>query len=90
MKTFISIIVLLFGEYVFAQLGNNPYGNDSNSYKIYDANGNYRGNLNRNQYDPNSISNPYGQYGNHYSPTSIKNPYVNPGYARPRHNHNGY
>ena len=24
---------------------------------------------------PNSISNPYGQYGNPYSPDSIKNPY---------------
>jgi hypothetical protein len=53
------------------------YRNDYNSPKLYDQNGNYRGNLNGNQYDPNSISNPYGQYGSKYSPNSINNPYSN-------------
>jgi hypothetical protein len=33
------------------------------------------GNLNLNPYDPNSISNPYGQYGSPYSPKSVNNPY---------------
>jgi hypothetical protein len=33
------------------------------------------GNLNPNPYDPNSISNPYGQYGSPYSPKSVNNPY---------------
>lgn len=47
---------------------------DSNSPKIYE-NGEYRGNLNNNRYDPNSISNPYGRYGNPYSPDSVNNPY---------------
>jgi len=28
-----------------------------------------------NQYDPNSIANPYGQFGSPYSPNSIRNPY---------------
>jgi len=35
----------------------------------------YLGRLSANPYDPNSISNPYGQYGSPYSPTSINNPY---------------
>jgi len=58
---------------------NNPYG-AGNPYntkpvKLYDNNGNFRGNLNNNRYDPDSVSNPYGRYGNPYSPDSIKNPY---------------
>ena len=35
----------------------------------------YIGNLNSNQYDPNSVSNPYGKYGSKYSADSINNPY---------------
>lgn len=37
--------------------------------------GQYLGNLNSNQYDPNSVSNPYGRYGSQYSPDSVNNPY---------------
>jgi hypothetical protein len=33
------------------------------------------GDLNSNPYDPNSISDPYGQYGSPYSPDSVNNPY---------------
>lgn len=54
---------------------SNPYGNSSNSPKLYDNQGVYHGNLNANPYDPNSVSNPYGQYGSRYSPNSINNPY---------------
>lgn len=46
-----------------------------NDLKIYDSQGNFKGNLNNNQYDPNSVANPYGQYGNPYNPKSINNPY---------------
>ena len=35
----------------------------------------YLGEYNNNQYDPNSISNPYGVYGSPYSPNSVNNPY---------------
>lgn len=35
----------------------------------------YLGRLSANPYDPNSTSNPYGQYGSPYSPTSVNNPY---------------
>lgn len=37
--------------------------------------GKYLGNLNSNPYDPNSVANPYGQYGSPYSSDSINNPY---------------
>src|SRR5258707_1960156 len=53
----------------------NPYGSSFNSPKLYDSQGAYRGNLNANPYDPNSVANPYGQYGSPYSPNSINNPY---------------
>jgi hypothetical protein len=51
------------------------YRNDYNSPKIYTPDGEYRGNLNGNKYDSNSISNPYGRYGSKYSTESINNPY---------------
>jgi hypothetical protein len=37
--------------------------------------GKFLGNLSSNQYDPDSVSNPYGQYGSKYSPDSVNNPY---------------
>ena len=37
--------------------------------------GKYLGTLSSNPYDPNSVSNPYGQYGSQYSQDSINNPY---------------
>ena len=52
---------------------NNPYA--SNPPKLYDSQGNYRGKLSSNPYDPESVSNPYGRYGSEYSPDSINNPY---------------
>ncbi|MBX9771923.1 MAG: hypothetical protein K2X29_11155 [Candidatus Obscuribacterales bacterium] len=71
---------LIYGSTSVAQYGQQPrygnaYGGDNNSMKIYDKEGSFRGNLNDNPYDPNSVSNPYGQYGSKYSPDSINNPY---------------
>ena len=43
--------------------------------KIYAADGTYLGTLSDNKYDPESTSNPYGQYGSKYAPDSINNPY---------------
>lgn len=40
-----------------------------------DGEGKYLGDLNSNRYDPNSVANPYGEYGSRYSPNSINNPY---------------
>jgi len=52
---------------------NNPYATDTP--KLYDSQGNYRGKLSTNPYDPESISNKYGRYGSKYSSESIKKPY---------------
>ena len=51
----------------------NPYA--TNAPKLYDSDGNYRGKLSSNHYDPESVSNPYGRYGNPYSSDSVSNPY---------------
>lgn len=53
----------------------NPYGNGSNSPGLYDSSGGFHGNLNANPYDPDSVANPYGQYGSRYSSESVTNPY---------------
>lgn len=63
MKTALFILALISG----AAQAEAP--------KIYGTNGQYLGRLSTNQYDPQSVSNPYGQYGSQYSPTSINNPY---------------
>lgn len=42
---------------------------------VFGLQGEYLGNLSRNEYDLNSTSNPYGQYGSPYAPQSINNPY---------------
>ena len=42
--------------------------------KIIAANGQYLGRLSANPYAPDSISNPYSQYGSPYSPISPNNP----------------
>ncbi len=47
----------------------------SQSPQLRSADGRYLGNLNSNQYDPNSVANPYGRYGSQYSPDSINNQY---------------
>lgn len=52
----------------------NRFGNDSNSPKLYDRQGRFRGNLNDNPNDPNSVANPFGRYGSRFSPDSINNP----------------
>ncbi|MDH7601220.1 MAG: hypothetical protein QHI38_03630 [Armatimonadota bacterium] len=50
----------------------NPYA--TNPPKVYAADGTYLGKLSTNRYDPESISNPYGRYGNPYGNT-ITNPH---------------
>jgi hypothetical protein len=53
----------------------NPYGDGSNSPRLYDSAGRFRGNLNTNRTDPDSVANPYGRYGSKYSQDSIHNRY---------------
>jgi hypothetical protein len=42
--------------------------------KIYSEDGEYLGDASANQYDKNSVSNPYGKYGSPYEKDSINNP----------------
>lgn len=67
------------------QLSANPYAPNKvqpNVYgsgaKLVDQNGNYRGTLG-NQYEADSVNNPYGRYGSKYSSDSINNPYSSAG-----------
>jgi hypothetical protein len=62
MKTTALIILLATS---FAALADAP--------KIYSQDGKYLGNLSANQLDPDSVNNPYGQYGSEISPDSINN-----------------
>ena len=60
---------------LLAALAALPAAANAQSPRLYSSDGVYLGNLNSNRYDPNSVSNPYGQYGSPYSPNSINNPY---------------
>jgi hypothetical protein len=50
-----------------------PFG--SPQLRSTDSQRNKLGNLNSNPYDPDSVSNPFGQYGSPYSPNSVNNAY---------------
>ena len=63
----------VFGSPYSPQGSRNPYAVDG--LNIYGEDGTYLGRLNSNRYDPNSVANPYGEYGSTFSPTSINNPY---------------
>ncbi len=62
-----------YGSPFSNQSATNPFATDAP--RLYDQQGNYRGKLSANQFDPDSTSNSYGRYGSPYSPDSIKNPY---------------
>lgn len=51
----------------------NPFATDAP--RLYDQQGNYRGELSANPFDPDSTSNQFGRYGSPYSPDSINNPF---------------
>jgi hypothetical protein len=62
-----------YGSSFNNQSATNPFATDAP--RLYDQQGNYRGKLSTNLYDPDSTSNPYGRYGSPFSPDSINNPY---------------
>lgn len=64
MRYFIAAALILASMPAWAQ-----------SPRIYAPDGTYLGNLNSNRFDPNSVSNPFGQYGSRYAPNSINNPF---------------
>jgi hypothetical protein len=62
-----------YGSPYGSKSATNPYATETP--KLYDSQGNYRGKLSANPYDSESVSNPYGRYGSPYSADSINNPY---------------
>lgn len=75
---FAAIILLTTAGAASAQF---DFRGDRNSPKIYAPDGQFLGNLNNNRFDPNSVANPFGRYGNPFSHNSINNqfgPYGNP------------
>jgi len=62
-----------YGNPFSSKSATNPYATDTP--RLYDSHGNYRGRLSSNPYDADSISNPYGRYGSRFSPDSINNPF---------------
>jgi len=48
----------------------NQFGTYQNSPQVYAPSGTYLGNLNGNQFDPNSVANPYGPHGSPFAPNS--------------------
>jgi hypothetical protein len=77
MKKLLLILILASPSVQANCFGCLDFRGNGNSPIVIDQNGNYRGNLNGNPYDPNSVSNPYGRYGSPYSHESINNPYSN-------------
>ena len=63
-----------YSRYNYNYRRSNPYMLDR-ATRIYDYRGRYRGKLSSNHYDPESISNPIGRFGNKYSTDSVNNPY---------------
>lgn len=46
-----------------------------NGLDVYNSSGQYRGRISNNPYDPLSLSDSYGRYGNQYSSESLSNPF---------------
>jgi hypothetical protein len=62
-----------YGSLYSNKSATNPFATDAP--RLYDQQGDYRGKLSANPYDPDSTSNPYGRYGSPYSSDSINNPF---------------
>jgi hypothetical protein len=71
---YLATITLAIAAQLNAHASDYDFRNSSNSPHIYSPSGEYLGNLNNNQYDPNSISNPYGA-GSPYRANGVNNPY---------------
>lgn len=89
MKPFLILLLMLFAAPSFSQdrypldTRSVPYVRYAEQHasryainppRLYSG-GTYLGELSSNRYAPDSISNPYGNYGSRYSPTSVNNPY---------------
>ena len=77
-----------YKAYSYEPYTYKPYSNQSKQYasprstptynrnlNVISNDGKYLGKLNSNQYDSDSVSNPYGRHGSKYSSQSVNNPY---------------
>ncbi len=69
-----TFILLFFSAVVLTFLLSPAVANSAPPVLIDPQTGKYLGNLSANPYDPDSVSNPTGQYGSPYSQDSINNP----------------
>ena len=60
--------------FVFCLAGGILIG-QSPHLRSNDGENKYLGNVNANQFDPDSIANPFGRYGSQFSPDSVNNPF---------------
>ena len=60
---------------IYGSAAQSEFSSGYNSPQIRGADGTYLGRLNKNRFDADSISNPFGRYGSKFSPDSINNPY---------------
>src|SRR5688572_14696799 len=61
----------IYGSPISPYSATNPLATDPP--RLYDQEGNYRGKLSANPYDPDSTSNQFGRYGSPFSPDSLNN-----------------
>jgi hypothetical protein len=75
MKTImLACAALCIATTAHAQVGGVDFRNGTNSPRIYSPQGEYLGNLNNNQFDPNSVSNQFGA-GSPFKPNGVNNPF---------------
>ena len=60
---------------IYGRAAKSRFSFGSDSPVIRGKDGEYLGRLNKNKFDPDSVSNPFGRYGSKFSPDSINNPY---------------
>lgn len=86
MKPVMMFLLVLFAAPCFAQdtyRSGSRHGDyvrygeryQVNPPRIYSSSGTYLGELSRDKYAPDSISNAHGRYGSRHSPDSINNAY---------------
>jgi hypothetical protein len=72
-KLALALLIALASSQAPAQYAPD-FRNSTNSPHIYAPNGEYLGNLNRNQFDPNSVSNQFGA-GSQFRSNGVNNPF---------------
>ncbi len=59
----------------YGRAARSRFGGAGSSPVLEADDGTYLGRVNKNRYDPESISNPFGRYGSRFSKDSVNNPF---------------